>query len=127
MNTNKEKIIFKELSYKVVGLAMEVHKKLGYGFLEKVYENAMMILLEKEGIHAEQQVPISVYFEGEIVGEYFADILVDDKIVLELKVSDNIADSHRAQMLNYLKAIDLTLGIIVNFGRKKLEYERIVN
>ena len=72
MTTNKEKIIFKELSYKVVGLAMEVHKKLGYGFLEKVYENAMMILLEKEGIHAEQQVPISVYFEGGIFQMFLA-------------------------------------------------------
>jgi len=127
MTANKEKIIFKELSYKAVGLAMEVHKKLGYGFLEKVYENAMMILLEKEGIHAEQQVPISVYFEEKIVGEYFADILVDNKIILELKASDNIIEGHRAQMLNYLRATNIPLGIIINFGRKRLEYERVVN
>ena len=106
---------------------MEVHSKLGYGFLEKVYENALMLLFRREVIQAKQQAPIKVYFEGEIVGEYFADILVEDKIILELKVLEKITDVHIAQALNYLKATGLELAIILNFGKRKLEYERLIN
>ena len=127
MNTNKEKIIYKDLSYKVTGLAMEVHSKLGYGFLEKVYENAMMVLLRREGIHAKQQAPITVYFDGEVVGDYYADLLVEDKIILELKAIEKITDAHRAQTLNYLKATGLHLAILLNFGKEKLKYERLVH
>jgi len=126
MDTNEDKILYKDLSYKIVGLAMEVHNKLGYGFLEKVYENALMVLLHKEGIKAEQQAPISVYFGGEVVGDYYADILIDKKLILELKIAGNIADVHRAQTLNYLKATGLRLAIILNFGKERLEYERLV-
>ncbi len=126
MDTNEEKILYKDLSYKIVGLAMEVHSKLGYGFLEKVYENAMMVLLRREGIHAKQQAPITVYFDGEVVGDYYADILVEDKIILELKAIEKIADAHRAQTLNYLKATGLRLAILLNFGKEKLKYERFV-
>ena len=106
---------------------MEVHSKLGYGFLEKVYENSLMLLFRREGIEAKQQAPIKVYFEGEVVGDYFADILVEDKVILELKVMDKIMDVDIAQALNYLKATGLGLAIILNFGKKKLEYERLVN
>ena len=126
MNTNKEKIIYKDLSYKITGLAMEVHSKLGYGFLEKVYENAMMVLLRREEIHAKQQAPITVYFGGEVVGNYYADILVKDKIILELKAIEKITDVHRAQTLNYLKATGLHLAILLNFGKERLQYERFV-
>jgi GxxExxY protein len=91
-----------------------------------VYENALMILFRREGIKAEQQAPIKVYFEGEIAGEYFADILVEDKIILELKALEKIIDVHKAQALNYLKATGLRLVIILNFGKNKLEYERLV-
>ena len=84
MYSNKERILYKDISYKIIGLAMEVHSKLGYGFLEKVYENAMMVLLQRESIPARQQAPITVYFDGEVVGDYYADILVEDKIILEL-------------------------------------------
>jgi len=126
MDTNKEKILHKDLSYKVVGLAMEVHNKLGYGFLEKVYERAMMVLLRREGIQATQQAPITVHFEGEVTGDYYADILVEDKIILELKVVEKIANIHRAQALNYLKATGLRLAILLNFGKERLQYERSV-
>lgn len=126
MDTNKKDIVHKELSYKVVGLAMEVYNKLGFGFLEKVYENALMVLFDKNEIHAQQQVPLRVYFEGKVVGDYYADILVDSKIILELKSVDGIADAHRAQVLNYLRATRLRLAIILNFAEKSLEYERIV-
>ena len=83
MNTNKKDILYKELSYKIIGLAMQVHNKLGYGFLEKVYENALMVLLRREGIQATQQAPIEVYFEGEVIGDYYANILVEEKILKE--------------------------------------------
>ncbi len=127
MNTNDEKIVFKELSYDIVGLAMEVHKKLGYGFLEKIYENAMMVLLEREKISARQQVAIPVYFEEKVIGDYFADIVVDNKIILEIKAATSITNTHHAQLLNYLTATKMQLGIILNFGKKKLEYDRFVN
>ena len=124
MKSNK--ILHKELSYKIIGLAMEVYNKLGYGFLEKVYENALMILFQREGIQAEQQVPIKVYFEGKIIGDYVADILVENKIILEIKSVENIIDLHRAQVLNYLTATGFHLAIILNFGKEKLEFERFV-
>ena len=122
----EEKILYKELSYKIVGLAMQVHTELGYGFLEKVYENALMILLGENGVKAEQQVPIKVYFHGQIVGEYIADILIEDCIILELKAQEKIIENHKAQTLNYLKATGLKLAILINFGKYKLEYERLV-
>ncbi len=124
-NSDKE-LIYKDLSYRIVGLAMKVHGELGSGFLEKVYENAMMALFRKEGIEAEQQKPIDVIFENEIVGSYFADILIENKVIVELKTVENITDIHKAQVLNYLKATGLKLAIILNFHSQSLEYKRIV-
>ncbi len=121
-----EKIIYKELSYKIVGLAIQVRKELGFGFLEKVYENALMILLEENRIEAKQQFPIKVSFHGRIVGDYIADILVEDSIILELKAQDKIISAHKAQTLNYLKATGLRLAILLNFGKEMLEHERLV-
>ncbi len=125
MNINHEKILHKDLSYRIIGLAMQVHRELGFGFLEKVYENAMMLLFRKEMMKAAQQAPIVVYFQGAVVGEYFADILVDEQLILELKSVDKISDAHRAQALNYLKATGKKLAIILNFGKERLEYERL--
>ena len=126
MVTNDKDIIYKELSYKIIGLAMEVHKELGFGFLEKVYENSLVFLLKREGLKAEQQAPIKVHFKEQVVGEYFADILVEDSVILELKIVTQISDIHKAQALNYLKSTGLRLAIILNFGKSKLEYERLV-
>ena len=126
MDTNEDEILYKDLSYKIVGLAMRVHSKLGYGFLEKVYENALMVLFRREGIEAKQQAPIIVYFEEEVIGNYYADILVEDKVILEIKSVENIIDAHIAQTLNYLKATGLRLAIILNFSKEKLKYKRIV-
>jgi len=127
MNTNEDNIIiYKDLSYKLIGLAMRVHSGLGHGFLEKVYERALMILLRGENIESAQQAPITVTFEGEAVGDYYADILVENKIILEIKSAEKIIDAHRAQALHYLKATGLRLAIILNFGKEKLEYERMV-
>ena len=126
MNSNEKEILHKDLSYKIIGLAMEVHGKLGYGFLEKVYENALMPLFKREGIKAKQQAPIKVLFEEVIVGDYIADNLVEDKIILEPKSLEKISDVHRAQALNYLKVTGLHLAIILNFGKNRLEYERLI-
>ena len=120
------KIIHKELSYEIMGAAFEVHNTLGAGFLEKVYENALMIALRKRGIKCQQQAPIKVTYEGEVVGEYFADILVNDSVILELKTVEALTNVHRAQAINYLKATGFRLAILINFAKPKLEYERIV-
>jgi len=122
-----EKILHKEMSHKIIGLAMQVHRELGFGFLEKVYENAMMVLFRKESIYAAQQAPIIVSFHGEVVGEYCADILAEEQIILELKSVAKISDAHRAQALNYLKATGKKLAIILNFGKESFEYERLVH
>ncbi|TYB31210.1 MAG: GxxExxY protein, partial [Candidatus Mcinerneyibacterium aminivorans] len=99
-----DKILYKNLSYKIIGLAMKIHRELGDGFLEKVYENSLMLLLEKENIKAEQQTPIKVFYKNKLVGKYFSDILVNDEIILELKTVKNISKKHKAQMINYLNA-----------------------
>ena len=125
MNIGKD-IVYKDLSYKIIALALEVHNELGCGFLEKVYENAMMLLLDREGIPASQQSPANVYFQEKIVGQYFADILVDNKLILELKTVDFIANIHIAQVLNYLRATGIKLGLVLNFGKPKFEYKRLV-
>jgi GxxExxY protein len=122
----EDKIIYRELSYKIVGLAIQVRKELGFGFLEKVYENALMVLLEENAIEAKQQFPIKVNFHGRIVGDYIADILVENQMILELKAQDKIADIHKAQTLNYLRATNLRLAILLNFGKDRLEHERLV-
>ena len=122
----EEKILHKDLSYKIVGLAMQVHTELGFGFLEKVYENALMVLFEENGIQATQQIPIKVPFHGRIVGDYIADIIVDNSILLELKAIDRISEIHKAQTLNYLKATEYRLALLLNFGKWKLEYHRLV-
>lgn len=121
-----DKVLYKDLSYQIVGAAMKVHTELGPGFLEKVYENALMIKFEESGIAAKAQVPVQVQFHDHLVGEYFADILVNDQIILELKAQDRIADIHRAQALNYLRATGFRLAILINFGRDRLEHHRIV-
>lgn len=123
----EEKFLYKDLTYRIIGLAMEVHNELGHGFLEKVYENALMIQFKNNNINSTQQHPIKVFFKGEIVGEYIADILVEDKIILELKAVDFLSDSHRGQLINYLKATKTKIGYLINFGNKKLEYERFIN
>ena len=125
MNIGKD-IVYKDLSYKIIALALEVHNELGCGFLEKVYENALMILLDREGIPARQHSPANVYFQEKIVGQYFADILVDNKLILELKTVDIIANIHIAQVLNYLRATGIKLGLVLNFGKPKFEYKRLV-
>ena len=95
-----------------------VYNNLGYGFLEKVYRNAMAIELRKMGLKVLQQSPIVVLYDSEVVGEYFADLLVEDKVIAELKAARSITDVHEAQLLNYLKATEYEVGLLLNFGPK---------
>jgi GxxExxY protein len=122
----EDKILHRDLSYKIVGLAIQVRRELGYGFLEKVYENALMVLFEESGINAQQQVPIKVNFHGRVIGNYVADILVEDSIIIELKAIETISKYEKAQTLNYLKASGLKLALILNFGKEGLTHERLV-
>ena len=107
-----------ELTEDIIKIFYKVYNTLGYGFLEKIYENSMMIEFRKAGIPAESQAPIKVTYEGEIVGEHAADIIVDNKVIVELKASKILAEEHHAQLLNYLKATDIEVGLLLNFGPK---------
>ena len=118
MDTNEDIILYKELSYKVIGLAMRVHSGLGHGFLEKVYENALVLELRKLGLRAEQQKRVPVFYDEQLVGDYFADIIVENAVVLELKAADAIAPEHEAQLINYLKGTEIEVGLLLNFGPK---------
>ncbi len=119
------KLIAKELSYEIVGAAMEVHRSLGSGFLEKVYEEALAIEFSLRGVQYGQQKQIPVYYKGQLVGEYIADFLVEDKIILELKAVSAISNAHEAQAIHYLASTGLHLAIILNFGSESLQQKRI--
>jgi GxxExxY protein len=109
---------YKTLTAAIISLFYKVYNRLGYGFLEKVYENAMMYEFKKAEIPAESQSSIKVLYEKEILGEYFADILVDDKVIIEIKAAKSLTPDHKAQLLNYLKATDKEVGLLLNFGPK---------
>ena len=113
-----------ELTYAINGAVYEVNKVLGAGFLEKVYEQALLVEFEKQGLKAESQVPITVRYKGCVVGEYFADIVVEDKVIVELKAVSRLRGEHEAQMLNYLKATGFKVGLLVNFEYPKAVIKR---
>lgn len=115
------------ITEKIIGCAFKVSNTLGTGFLESVYENALMIEIRKTDLMVEQQKPIKVLYEGEIVGDFFADLLVEEKVLIELKTVRNLDDVHIAQCLNYLRATDLTICLLINFGKPKVEIKRIIN
>ena len=116
-----------ELSEQVIGACFEVSNELGIGFLESVYEKALLIALRDRGLKAESQVAVRVSFRNQAVGEFFADIVIEDQIIIELKAVRGIAVEHVAQVLNYLRATGKEVGLLVNFGTKKLEYRRFNN
>lgn len=106
----------KELTSQIISAAYQVHNVLGYGFLEKVYQNALAIELEKRWLKAEKEKPIQISYDGHIVGDYIADIVVEDKVILELKAVKEFAEIHEVQLVNYLKATGLEVGLLINFG-----------
>ena len=117
--------LHKELSQRVIGCFFTVYNKLGYGFAEKVYENALCIELRKAGLKVEKQLPITIYYDDEVVGDFKADIIVNDCLILELKAVDDDIETHEAQLLNYLKETDAEVGYILNFGVKAQFLRRV--
>ena len=115
----------KELTDIIIRAFYTVYNALGYGFLEKNYENALLIELRKHGLNVEQQKPLAVHYEGAVVGEYFADVVVNNTVIIELKAADSIRMEHTAQLTNYLKATGIEVGLLLNFG-PKAEFKRIV-
>ena len=111
------------LTSEILEVYYHVYNTLGYGFLEKVYENALIISLKKKGLYPARQVPLKVYFESELVGDYFADIIVNDSVIVEIKAAESLHPSHEAQLLNYLKATEIEVGLLLNFGEKP-EFKR---
>ena len=105
-----------EITDKIIAAFYKVYNTLGYGFLEKVYENAMVIELRKQGLEVTAQAPVTVLYEAEVVGEYFADLLVANAVIVELKAAKDLCDEHDAQLLNYLKAAPHEVGLLLNFG-----------
>ena len=114
----------KELTEKIIGCAYQVYNKMGFGFLESVYENCLMVELNKAGLQAEQQKAVNVYYNGELVGEFRADIIIEETIILELKSVRQIIAAHEVQLVNYLVATGKPVGLLLNFGEQKLEVKR---
>ena len=108
----------------IIKCAFQVSNELGVGFLESVYEKAMLVALKEEGITAVSQEPIEVTFRGQSVGTFFADLLVEERVLVELKAAKAIAPEHQAQIINYLKATGIEVGLLINFGNPRLEYKR---
>ena len=122
-----DKVLYPELSYKIMQIVFEVHNKLGPGFTEEIYEEATVYELETQQILLERQKIIQVIYKGRVIGTYRLDLVIDGKIILELKAVTALNDVFRQQLLSYLKATDLRLGMLVNFGAKRVESVRIVN
>ena len=115
---NQIDMLHKEITDRIIACFYKVYTNLGYGFLEKVYEHAMLIELNKNGLKAISQYPIKVNYDGVSVGEYFADIIVEDKVIIELKASANLVPENILQLQNYLKATNIEVGLLLNFGKK---------
>jgi GxxExxY protein len=114
-----------DITKQIIKAYYNVYNKLGYGFLEKVYENSLLIELKKFGLTCEKQRPIEVYYDNENVGLYYADIIVENKVIIELKAVETIIEEHEIQLVNYLKATDIEVGLLLNFG-KEVAYKRKV-
>jgi GxxExxY protein len=135
MNTDSETAIVdrlaaeryphQDITREIIGAAFEVHNVLGHGFLEKVYENALVVELRSRGLRANAQVPIPVSYKGELVGDYIADLVVNGLVLCEIKAAASLDPSHQAQILNYLKASAIKIGLLINFGPKRVETKRM--
>ena len=124
MSTDEHRL--NEVSERIIGCAYKVSNTLGYGFLEKVYENALALEIRAAGLHVAQQQPVTVKYQGRVVGEYVSDLLVESIVLVELKCVTALGQSHVAQCLNYLKATELRLCLLLNFGRARIEVRRVI-
>jgi GxxExxY protein len=133
MNTDETQILtgvkdysLQPVTQQIIGAAFEVHNILGYGFLERVYQRAMQVELQSRSVKVELEPQIKVQFKGVIVGDYAADLLIEDKIIVELKTDPAYQAVHEAQLLNELRGTGIKLGYLINFGRERVEYKRMV-
>ena len=114
----KSEYLHQELTAEIIRRFYIVYNILGYGFLEKVYEKSLKIELEKAGFKVERQKSINVYYDDELVGDYYADLLIENKVIVELKAAESICEEHELQLINYLKATEIEVGLLLNFGKK---------
>lgn len=126
MNNNNNELLFKEEVFQIVGCAMEILNSLGSGFLEKPYENALVVEFEIENIPYKQQERFPIIYKNVQIGEYIPDLIVFNNIIVDTKVIDKIGDTERGQMINYLKVTSLRVGLLLNFRYSKLQWERII-
>jgi len=122
----KMNYLHSELSGEILNAFFNVYNTLGYGFLENVYENALLIELKKLDLNCRQQQPIEVFYDEEKVGVYYADIVVEDKIIIELKATETLVPRHEAQLVNYLRATDIEVGLLLNFGKSPQHKRRVL-
>lgn len=120
-------MLYEDITKKILEACFEVSNELGIGYLESVYEKALLIALRQKGLKAESQIPLQVKFRGEVVGMFFVDVLVENKILIELKVANGLSKENYAQTINYLKATSIEVGLLINFGTPKIEYRRFSN
>lgn len=123
------KLIYEKETYLIKQACIEIKENLGNGFLEKVYENALKYELELRKFNVQQQIPLKIYYKEIIIGEYISDLIVNDKIIIELKAVEHINDFMKAQVINYLKATKIKLGLLINFRKNQpgFEFERLIN
>ena len=113
-----------ELTHQIIGCAYQVFNKLGFGFLESVYKKAMLIELNKSNLHVEQEKPLKVYYDNQVVGDFYVDLLIEDEIVIELKSVENLTKAHEVQLVNYLNGLKKEIGLLINFSATGLEVKR---
>jgi GxxExxY protein len=119
--------LHKEITQKIIGSAFEVYKHLGYGYLEKVYQRAMQVELLQRGLEAQLEHPIQIRYKGVIVGDYAADLFVEDKVMVELKVAADYCKADEAQLINELVSTGVKVGLLINFGRERVDFKRLAN
>lgn len=120
------KILYSDLTELIIKSSFDVHNVLGYGFLEKVYENALVYELKLNGLDSKQQENLKVYYKDVEAGNYYADLIIEDKVLVELKTCEKLKSEHIAQTLNYLKATKMKVGLLINFGKSRVEFKRLV-
>jgi len=126
MKEHNSNFLHSEITDLILKAYYQVYNKLGFGFLEKVYESAMMIELKRLDLKCERQKPITVNYDGIDIGEYFADIIVNDCVIIELKAAENLCPEHEAQLVNYLKATEIEVGLLLNFGKEPKFKRRVL-
>ncbi len=126
MNEQKRELIEGELTKKVIGVCIDVCRELGSGFLESVYLKALVIALTQAGLKVVEQTPLQVMFRKQVVGEFYPDLFIENRLILEIKAIKSLTSEHEAQLINYLKATGIKVGLLINFGRSKLEWKRMV-